>query len=141
VNFFKICFNASMNVLLGLPSDFLCSHFPFNNLYASPAEAKDFSSSLCVQTSSDAHPAFYSMSTGGSFPGDKAWLGRDADHSTPSSTESRVERAILPLPLGACMAVAVQLYFLLCPHFPTCATHPATLIVLNVITHVLFGEE
>jgi hypothetical protein len=29
-----------------------------------PAEAKDFSSSLCVQTSSEAHPASYSVGTG-----------------------------------------------------------------------------
>jgi hypothetical protein len=34
----------------------------------SPAEAKDFSSSLCVQTGSGAHPAFCPMGTGGSFP-------------------------------------------------------------------------
>jgi hypothetical protein len=35
----------------------------------SPAEAKDFSSSLCVQTGSEDHPAFYPMDTGGPFPG------------------------------------------------------------------------
>jgi hypothetical protein len=34
-----------------------------------PAEAKDFSSSLCVQTSSEAHPAAYPMGTGGSLAG------------------------------------------------------------------------
>jgi hypothetical protein len=34
----------------------------------SPTEIKHFSSSLCVQTSSDAHPASYPMGTGGSFP-------------------------------------------------------------------------
>jgi hypothetical protein len=32
-----------------------------------PAEAKDFSSSLCVQTSSEAHPASYPMGYRGSF--------------------------------------------------------------------------
>jgi hypothetical protein len=35
----------------------------------SPAGAKDFSSSLCVQTGSGAHPASYTMGTGGPFPG------------------------------------------------------------------------
>jgi hypothetical protein len=30
----------------------------------SPAEAKDFSSILCVQTSSEAHPASYPMGSG-----------------------------------------------------------------------------
>jgi hypothetical protein len=34
----------------------------------SPAEAKDFSSSLCVQTGSGAHPASCAMGTGESFP-------------------------------------------------------------------------
>jgi hypothetical protein len=48
---------------------------------------KDFSSSLCVQTGSGAHPASYSMSTGGPFPGDKAWPGHDTDHSPPSSAK------------------------------------------------------
>jgi hypothetical protein len=53
----------------------------------SPAGAKDFSSSLCVQTGSGAHPAFCTMGTGGPFPGDKERPGRDADHSPPSSAE------------------------------------------------------
>jgi hypothetical protein len=34
----------------------------------SPAQAKDFSSSLCVQTGSGAHPASCTMGTGGPFP-------------------------------------------------------------------------
>jgi hypothetical protein len=50
----------------------------------SPAGAKDFSSSLCVQTGSGAHPASCPMGTGGPFPGAKARPGRDADHPPPS---------------------------------------------------------
>jgi hypothetical protein len=38
----------------------------------------------CVQTGSGAHPASYTMGTGGPFPGAKA---RDVDHSPPSSAE------------------------------------------------------
>jgi hypothetical protein len=38
----------------------------------SPAQAKDFSSNLCVQTGSGAHPASCTMGTGGPFPGGKA---------------------------------------------------------------------
>jgi hypothetical protein len=53
----------------------------------SPAGAKDFSSSLCVQTSSGAHPASCTMGTGGLFSGGKARPGRDADHTPPSSAE------------------------------------------------------
>jgi hypothetical protein len=53
----------------------------------SPAEAKDFSSSLCVQTGSEAHSASCPIGTGGPFPGVKAWPGRDTDHLSPSSAE------------------------------------------------------
>jgi hypothetical protein len=41
----------------------------------SPAGAEDFSSSLCVQTGSGAHPASCTMGTGGPFPGDKSAAG------------------------------------------------------------------
>jgi hypothetical protein len=53
-----------------------------------PTEAEDFSSNLCVQTGSGAHP----VGTGGSFPGGKARPGRDADHSPPYRAEGQ-ERA------------------------------------------------
>jgi hypothetical protein len=52
----------------------------------SPAGAEDFSSSLCVQIGSGAHPASCTMDTAGPFPGGKARPGRDPDHS-PSTTE------------------------------------------------------
>jgi hypothetical protein len=53
----------------------------------SPAGAKDFSSILCVQTGSGAHPASSPTGTRGPFPGGKARPGRDTDHSPPSSAE------------------------------------------------------
>jgi hypothetical protein len=53
----------------------------------SPARAKDFSSILCVQTDSGAHPASCTMGTGDPFPEGKARPGRDADHSPPSSAD------------------------------------------------------
>jgi hypothetical protein len=40
-----------------------------------------FSSNLCVQTSSGAHPASCTMDNGGPFSGGKERPGRDADHS------------------------------------------------------------
>jgi hypothetical protein len=49
--------------------------------------ATDFSSVLCVQTGSGAHPASCPVGTEGPFRGDKARPGRDADHSPPSSAE------------------------------------------------------
>jgi hypothetical protein len=56
-----------------------------------PTEAEDFSSNLCVQTGSGAHPSSYTMRNGGSFPGCKARPGRDADLSPPSSAEVKKE--------------------------------------------------
>jgi hypothetical protein len=53
----------------------------------SPAEAKDFSCSLCVQTGPGAHPASCTMGSGGPFPGGKERPGRDADHSPLSSAK------------------------------------------------------
>jgi hypothetical protein len=57
----------------------------------SPAGAEDFSCSLRVQTGSGAYPASCTIGTGGPFPGGKARLGRDADHSPPSSAEVVIE--------------------------------------------------
>jgi hypothetical protein len=53
----------------------------------SQPEAKDFSSSLCGDTSSEAHPASYPVGTGGPFPADKAGRRRQADYLPPSSAE------------------------------------------------------
>jgi hypothetical protein len=55
------------------------------------AVAKDFFSSLCVQTGCGARPASCTMSTGSPFPGGKTWPGRDADHWHPSSEEVEKE--------------------------------------------------
>jgi hypothetical protein len=48
---------------------------------------KDCSSSFCFQTGSEAHPASCTVGTGGPILGAKAQLGRDTDHSPPSSTK------------------------------------------------------
>jgi hypothetical protein len=64
----------------------------------SPAEAKNFSSSFCVQTSSEAHPASYPMSTEGPCSEGKARPRRDADHSPPSSAEVENEKELYPSP-------------------------------------------
>jgi hypothetical protein len=57
----------------------------------SRTEAEDFSFALCVQTGSGVHPAYYTVGSGGSFPGGKARPGRDADHSPPSSAGVKKE--------------------------------------------------
>jgi hypothetical protein len=53
----------------------------------SPAVAKGFSCSLCIQTGYGAHQASSTEGTGGSFPRDKPRPGRDSDHSPPSSDD------------------------------------------------------
>jgi hypothetical protein len=53
----------------------------------SPERRKDFSSSLCVQTGSGAHPGSCIVRTRGTFPGAKARPGHDSDHSSPSCAE------------------------------------------------------
>jgi hypothetical protein len=55
------------------------------------AEREDFSSSLCVQTSSGAYPRSYPMGSGVLFRGCQARPGRYADHSPPSSAEVKNE--------------------------------------------------
>jgi hypothetical protein len=62
-----------------------------------PAGAGNFSfHHLCVQTSSGAHQASYSMGTGSLSLGVK-WPGREADHSPPSSAELKMRGDIPPL--------------------------------------------
>jgi hypothetical protein len=48
---------------------------------------KDFSSNLCVETDTRAHPVSCRMGTGVSFPGAKARPGRDPDHSLSTSAD------------------------------------------------------
>jgi hypothetical protein len=52
------------------------------------------------------------MGTGGSFPGGKAWPGRDADHSPPSRAKVKNEKELYLLsPHVPPWRVAGQLYF------------------------------
>jgi hypothetical protein len=76
----------------------------------SPTLAEDFSSSLCLQTGSVAHPASCTMGTGGVFPGGKARSGREADHSPPPNAEVDNEELYLLSPQTPSWRVAVQLY-------------------------------
>jgi hypothetical protein len=71
-------------------SDSIVSDYRLEDRGSIPADAK-FSSSLCAQTSSKAHPVSCTMGTGGPFPGGKARQRRDADHSPPSSAEVKNE--------------------------------------------------
>jgi hypothetical protein len=65
----------------------IVSDYGLDDRASIPGRAKDFSSILCVQTGSGAHPASCPMGTGRPIPGGEARPGRDADHSPPSSAE------------------------------------------------------
>jgi hypothetical protein len=68
-----------------------CLDYGLDNRGSIPDRGRGFFSSLCVQTGCEAHPSSCAMGTWGPFPGDKAWPGRDADHSPPSSAKVKNE--------------------------------------------------
>jgi hypothetical protein len=71
---------------------------------------KDFSSRLCVQTGSGAHPASCTMGKGGPFSGAKERTGPNADHSphlVPSLRMSRSYMSSPPKRLVACSGTAL----------------------------------
>jgi hypothetical protein len=79
----------------------------------SPAEAKDSSCSLCVQTGSEAHPASCTMGTGGPSPGLKRGRGvtlTTHPHLVPRSRMSRSYISSPPRPFMACSGTALALF-------------------------------
>jgi hypothetical protein len=64
----------------------------------SPAEAKDFSSSLCAQTCSEAHPASYQMGTGGPFQGVNRGRGVTLTTHPHLVSRSRMSRSYTSFP-------------------------------------------
>jgi hypothetical protein len=75
----------------------------------SPAEANDFSCSLYVHTSSEADPVSYPMVLP---PGLKCSRGVTLTTHPHLVPRSRMSRSYISSPLGVCMAVAGQLYFI-----------------------------
>jgi hypothetical protein len=69
----------------------IVSDYRLDNQCSIPGRGKGFSSSLCVQTGSGAHPASCTMGTGGPYPRGEARPGRDVDHSSQSSTQAKNE--------------------------------------------------
>jgi hypothetical protein len=84
-NFFTIIITRSRVSSVSIVSDYGLDDRKIG--VRSPAGAEDFSSSLCVQTGSGAHPASCKWVPGVLSPGVKARPGRDADHTPPSSAE------------------------------------------------------
>jgi hypothetical protein len=76
----------------------------------SPAGAKDFSSNLCIQTGSEAHPASCTMGTGRPFLGAKRSQGvmlTTHPHLVPSSKMSRSYTSSPPSATMACSRSAL----------------------------------
>jgi hypothetical protein len=69
----------------------IVSDYGLNDRGSIPVRGRGFFFYPLVQIGSGAHPASYSMGTGGPFPSCKARPGRDADHSPPSSAEDKYE--------------------------------------------------
>jgi hypothetical protein len=94
----------------GLAQSVWCLATDWTTGVRSPAEAKDCSSSICVQTISEAHPASYPMGTGGPFPGGKARPERDDDH-LPHPVPRSIMRSYFSSPPWLLHSVVGQRYF------------------------------
>jgi hypothetical protein len=79
----------------------------------SPAGAKDFSSNLCVQTGSGAHPASCTIGTGGSLPGEKRGRGVTLTSHPHLVPRSGMSRSYTPAPHAPSWRVAGLLCFAL----------------------------
>jgi hypothetical protein len=81
--------------------------------FRSPAGAKDFPSSLCVQTSSEAHPASCTMRTGGPFPGAKHGRGVTLTTHPHLVLRSKMSRGYTSSPsaIMMCSGTALLLLF------------------------------
>jgi hypothetical protein len=72
--------NIFLNPVSYLPENWyssvgIVSDYRLDDRGSIPAVTKDFSSSLCVQTTSEVHPAYCLMGTVGVFPGGKRGWG------------------------------------------------------------------
>jgi hypothetical protein len=110
---------GSMRVFMDIFDWYVVKSYGMEDRGSIPTEAEDFSSNLCVQAGSGAHPASHTVGTGGSFPGCKARPGRDADHSPPSSAEIKKEWELYLLaPQVPPRRIAGQLYFYVVKNMP-----------------------
>jgi hypothetical protein len=77
----------------GVAQSLYCLTMDWTTGVRSPTEAEDFSSSLCIQTGSGAHPASCTVGTGGLFPGSKVRPWHDADYSPHLVPRLRMSRS------------------------------------------------
>jgi hypothetical protein len=87
----------------------IVSDYRLDNQGSIPGKRKDFSSSLCVHTGAEAHPASCTMDTGGPFPEVKC--GRGVTQTThPHLVPRWSMSSYTPLPLVARTIIAGRLY-------------------------------
>jgi hypothetical protein len=111
----------------------------------SPAEEREFSSSLCVQTGSGAHPASCTMGTGGPFHGVKRGRGvtlTSHPHLVPRSWVSRSYTSSLPCASIACVVGQLYLveYSYLCDSFIPCLMINDYVLYHPCILHVFWDD-
>jgi hypothetical protein len=110
---------------------------------------KDFSFSLCVQTSSEAHPASCPVGTGGPFPEAKARPERDADYSPNLVPESRMSRSYISslswnLHGGSATALFLNFFYSLqyiCISMCKCNRHATKLYEAETSPSVLWEKQ
>jgi hypothetical protein len=86
----------------------IVSDYRLGDLSPTPAEAKDFSPSLCVHTNSETHPASYPIVTEGPFTAVEA--GRSVTLTTRPHLGQEIAAAIRPFPLSACLTCSRTAY-------------------------------
>jgi hypothetical protein len=114
---------------VGVAQSLQCLTMDWTTRVRSPTEAEDFSSSPCVQTGSEAHPASCTMGTGVLSPGVKR--GRDLMLTTQPRLEPRlrISRSYTSSPPGAfmaCSGTALPYIYFFSIHF---SFHPCLLLV------------
>jgi hypothetical protein len=71
----NVLFTRMLKTRSRVSSGSIVSDYGLDDRGSIPAGARGFSSNLCVQTGSRAHPASCTMGTGGPFPGAKSAAG------------------------------------------------------------------
>jgi hypothetical protein len=90
--------NITVVTRAGVAQSVWCLTTDWTTGVRSPAGARDFPTSLCIQTGSGVHPASYPLGTGDPFSRGKAWPGCDADTHPHLVLRSRMSRSYTSSP-------------------------------------------
>jgi hypothetical protein len=107
----------------------------------SQAGVTDFSSNLCVQTCSEAHPASCTICNGGPFPGAKRGRGvtlTTHPHLVPMSGMSRSYTSSPPSACVVCSGTALICFFCLFPRLQRRREHTASIQNHSELIRLIF---